>query len=435
MLQPKRLLLAWSIPIIRNCQQHCLQRDEIMNVPVDFSKVPDHVPRELVLDYPLCARKVVYENPYETLIARVHEGPKIFYSTEVFPVRQGGWVVRDAEFLRQIYGDNEHFSKSGFTQMAAMIGEQWDVIPTELDPPRHTGFRRALNGLFTPNKLAELEGKVRERARELVANFKDRDSCDFIREFAVPYPVMIFLELLGLPVERMDEFLVWENQILHSADPEVRKHGVRSVKAVLLEAIEEKRRNPGHDLITNALNLQVDGKPVSEIEVFGHCFNLYIGGLDTVASMLGWHFYHLATHLDLQRQLRAEPSLLKPAIEEMLRAYGVTTTFRICIRDYSIGGVTFKPGDRVAMATPLASRDPEQYDDPHEIRVDRKPRHLTFGSGIHSCLGLHLARREILVAMEEMFAALPEFSVKPGEKIPFFIGSIHHLEGLPIQWA
>src|SRR5690606_20957286 len=115
-LQPKSLLLAWSIPIIRNCQQHCVQRDEIMNVPVDFSKVPDHVPRELVLDYPLCARKVVYENPYETLIARVHEGPKIFYSTEVFPVRQGGWVVRDAEFLQQIYGDNEHFSKSGFTQ-------------------------------------------------------------------------------------------------------------------------------------------------------------------------------------------------------------------------------------------------------------------------------------------------------------------------------
>jgi cytochrome P450 len=405
-----------------------------MNMPVDAAKVPAHVPPELVLPYPLCARAVVYENPYETLIAEVHKGPKIFYSTEVFPIRQGGWVVRDGEFLRQIYNDNDHFSKKGFTQMAAMIGEQWDVIPTELDPPRHTGFRRALNGLFTPNKLMALEGKVRDRARELVARFKDRGECDFVRDFAVPYPVMIFLELLGLPIERMDEFLVWENQILHSGDPETRKSGVRAVKAVLLEAIEEKRRNPGADLITNALNLEVDGKPISDIEVFGHCFNLYIGGLDTVASMLGWHFHHLAAHPDFQHQLRADPALIKPAIEELLRAYGVTTTFRICTREYSIGGVTFKPGDRVAMATPLAGRDPEQFDNPDEIRIDRKPRHLTFGSGIHSCLGLHLARREILIAMEEMFAALPAFRIQDGARVPFFVGSIHHLEGLPICW-
>ena len=237
-----------------------------------------------------------------------------------------------------------------------------------------------------------------------------------------------------MPVERMDEFLVWENQILHSGDPETRKSGVRAVKAVLLDAIEEKRRNPGADLITNALNLMVEGKPISDIEVFGHCFNLYIGGLDTVASMLGWHFYHLAAHPTLQRQVRSDPSLIKPAIEELLRAYGVTTTFRICTREYHIGGVTFQPGDRVAMATPLAGRDPAQFDDPDEIRLDRKPRHLTFGSGIHSCLGLHLARREILIAMEEMFAAVPEFRLKEGERVPFFVGSIHHLEGLPIAW-
>jgi cytochrome P450 len=405
-----------------------------MNVSVDRPKVPAHVPPELVLHYPLCARTVVYENPYDTLIAKVHEGPKIFFSTEVFPIRQGGWVVRDADYLREIYNDNEHFSKKGFTQMAAMIGEDWDVIPTELDPPRHTGFRRALNGLFTPNKLAELEGKVRERARELVAGFKDRGECDFVKDFATPYPVMIFLELLGLPVDRMEEFLVWENQILHSADQEQRQSGVRAVKAVLLEAIEDKRKNPGTDLITNALNLEVEGKPISDIEVFGHCFNLYIGGLDTVASMLGWHFYHLAAHPDFQRQLRADPALLKGAIEELLRAYAVTTTFRICTREYNIGGVTFKPGDRVAMATPLAARDPGQYDSPNDIRVDRKPRHLTFGSGIHSCLGLHLARREILVAMEEMFAAVPEFRIKAGERVPFFVGSIHHLQALPIEW-
>lgn len=397
--------------------------------------IPDHVPAELVQYYRLASRETLFENPFDTLIADLHQGPEIFYATNVYPFDQGGWVLRRAEDIRAVYEDNEHFTKKGFSGFAAMLGEDWDVIPTELEPPLHTEFRRALNKLFTPKSLSVMDAGIRERARDLIAQFKDKGECDFVRDFGVPFPALIFLDLLGLPVEEIDQFLEWERQLLHSATAEERISGTKAVKQYLLEAIEDKRKNPGDDLITNALNLKVDGRSLTEIEVFGHCFNLYVGGLDTVGANLGWHFYHLATHPEHQQQLRDNPSLLRTGTEELLRAYAAVTTFRTCTKEITMKGVTIKPGDKVTMATSLAARDPLAYDNVNQVDFNRPtPRHLTFGAGIHSCLGLHLARREILVAMEEVFAALPPFTVNPEIPVPFFVGGIHHVVSLPLVW-
>src|SRR5208283_1259649 len=133
---------------------------------------------------------------------------------------------------------------------------------------------------------------------------------------------------------------------------------------------EDRRRHPKDDLITNATTALVDGRPFTDIEVLGHCFNLYVGGLDTVASNLGLHFYHLASHLDDQRALRDDPSIISTGVEELLRAYAAVTTFRICAKPFELKGVTFLPGDKVAMATPLGGRDPGEYDHPNEVKLD-----------------------------------------------------------------
>jgi cytochrome P450 len=149
---------------------------------------------------------------------------------------------------------------------------------------------------------------------------------------------------------------------------------------------------------------------------------------------MGLHFYHLATHPDDQTWLRANPSKLSQAIEELLRAYAAVTTWRICAREFSIGGVTMKPGDYVAMPTPLAARDPEDHEAPAVVRFDRKPTHLTFGFGPHRCLGAHLARRELQIGMQEMLAAIPSFRLKNGARVGFFVGNIIHAESLPLIW-
>ncbi len=397
--------------------------------------LPSHVPPELAMTFPLTTRDIRYVNPHKEIIPKLHEGPPIFYGTNIFPVPPGGgWVLTRAEDLKAVYENTDAFIKKGNAEFASMIGESWDVIPTELDPPKHTAFRRALDPVFSPKEMAKLENKVSGRAEELIAKFKDKGEVDFIRDFAIPFPVTIVLDLLGLPVERMDEFLGWEHNLLHTSIPEDRRNAIITLKQYLLEEIEKREKNPTDDLISNALNMEAEGRKWTKEEVFGHCFNLFIGGLDTVTANLGFHFHHLATHLDDQQQLREDPAKIELAVMEFMRAYAAVTTIRICNKETKIHGVTIKPGERVAMSTPLGSNDPEAFDNPTEVRLDRRPVHLSFGHGIHRCLGAHLARRELKVAMKDMLTELPEFRLKPGFEVPYLMSNVMHIQELPLVW-
>ncbi len=395
---------------------------------------PSHVPPELVRECRIFDRTVIHENPFETILPAIHDGPPVFWASNVNAGPIPGWVVRRAEDLRAIYNDTENFYKQGNTQLAGIIGEDWDIIPTELDPPRHTGFRAALNPVYSPSNMAALDGRVRERARSFIDKFKDRGECEFVHDFAVPFPVTIFLDLLGFPKEEMEQFLVWENTLLRSHSTADRADSVRSVKDYLLAAIADRKKNPRDDLISIALTLEVDGRKWTDREVFGHCFNLYLGGLDTVTANIGLHIHHLATRPGDQADLRANPKKTVVAVEELLRAYAAVTTNRLVKQPYSLGGVTFMPGDYVAMSTPLAGRDPEYYDAPGEVRLDRRPSHVTLGYGIHRCLGQHLARRELQIAIEEFLAAIPPFTLKPDFTVPFFIGNVIHVDELRLVW-
>ncbi|MDB6060037.1 MAG: hypothetical protein JWM78_140 [Verrucomicrobiaceae bacterium] len=397
--------------------------------------LPSHVPPELAYPFPLTPRKAGLVNPFTDLIPKIHQGPAIFYGTDIFPgPGGGGWVIRRSEDLKAVYSNTTEFIKKGNGQFAAMIGESWDVIPTELDPPRHTAFRMSLNPAFTPRKMAELDGKVRDRARSLVAKFKDQGHCDFVKDYGVPFPISIFLDLIGLPQERMDQFLDWEFSLLHTNDMEARGAAVRAVKAMLLEEIEKRQKNPTDDMISNTLKLIVDGRKWTTEEVFGHCFNLFLGGLDTVTANLGLHFFHLATNPQMQRELREDPTKIDAAQEELLRAYSAVSTMRICHQEITIHGITIKPGDRVLMSTPLGSNDPEVFENPTVVDINRRPVHLTFGFGPHRCLGAALARRELEVSYREILGSLPEFRLAPGFQVPFFLSNIIHIDELQLVW-
>ena len=397
-------------------------------------ELPIHITPDLVRRYPLADRKETFENPFESMVPAVHEGPPIFYATNAFPGNGGAWIVRRGKDLRRLYSDTDNFSKKGFTQFAKNIGESWDIIPTELDPPRHTAFRSALNPNFSPKAMGALDNVVRARAKLYIDRIKDRGECDFIADFAVPFPVSIFLDLLGFPQEEMDQFLEWEHKLVHGSDLEERGNATREVKSYLLDAIAKREKNPTDDMISRTIQMEVEGRKWTAEEVFGHCMNLFLGGLDTVSTNIGLQFQHLATHPDDQQWLRDNPKRVTPAIEELLRAYGAVTTFRICTKAIELEGITIQPGDRVAMSTTLAGRDPDDFDGPNEIRFDRKPTHLTLGYGPHRCLGAHLARREMGIAMEEMLAAIPNFRLQENEKVPFWVGNIIHVRKLPICW-
>jgi len=400
----------------------------------EAAPVPAHVPAHLVGSYPLVLGATTLENPFDKIIPQIHEGPDVMWCANGYLGHFPAWVFRRAKDLQAIYMDTEHFSSKDFAPCAKLRGENWNNVPAEVDPPMHGLFRNMVNPLFTPRKMAALENRVREFAQLYINKFKDKGHCEFMSEFAFRFPINVFLELMGLPMDKVETFLEWENGLLHEHDMAKVAQATRNVKNYLMGEIEERRKNPRDDLISFGINAEIEGRKMREDELFGFCFNLFIGGMDTVSTNTAWQFRHLATHLDDQAKLRANPALIPAATEEMFRAYAAVTTARTCVKPVQIHGVQLMPGDKILMATTLANRDPSEFENPNEVRLDRNPRHVTFGTGIHRCVGAPLARREVIIAIEEFLKAIPEFRIAPDAKIVTQLGGVIQPETLPLVW-
>jgi hypothetical protein len=398
--------------------------------------LPPHVRPENAMASPFFARKVVKDCPQETHIPEMHAtlGP-ITYVTNIFPGDKPGWLLTGYDDTMAMLRNADDFTTNGMGQWSQSIGENWLVVPTEVDPPMHTHYRKALNPSFSPQKMAAMKDDLRKRANDLIDKFRDRKECDFVNEFSERYPIYIVLDLLGLPQDRMAEFLVWEKDMLHTNDWEVRKAAVKNAVEYLKGEIAARRVAPRDDYISKLFDLEAeDGRKWNDEEVLGHCFNLFLGGLDTVTTMLGNIVTWLARHPEQQQQLRSNPDQIVLAVEEFLRVFGPVTAFRIATKELEIHGQKIMPGEYVSVCTPVANQDPKMHDNPSEVRFDRKAPHIALGGGIHKCLGMHLARFELQVALEELLKAIPSFRVKDGFELGYFVGNITFVPALELQW-
>jgi cytochrome P450 len=394
---------------------------------------PSHVPPELVRPFPYILGRQTTAQPH-SFIAAIHEGPAVFWADNAFYGIGGAWVPRRVADLQTVYFDKEHYTARGMAPFASLIGEDWMLLPAEADKPLHALLRGAINPLFTPTRMAALEDKVRGYAREYVQGLRDRGGCEFLRDFCFEFPIKIFLELMGMPQERTAEFLAWENKLLHPADIDETVKTTRSVVAYLRQEIADRRAHPRDDLISFGVQVEIEGRKLTEDELLGFCFNLFLGGLDTVSSALALHFRHLAERHDHQQELRRNPDLIPGAVEEFLRAYAAVATSRNCTKETQLAGVTIRPGDKVLLATYLAGRDPEFYPNPSAVILDRNARHVSFGYGPHLCVGIHLARRELRIAMEEFLAGIPAFNIAPGVEIVSLLAAMIRPFELPLVW-
>ena len=411
--------------------------DEISIPPVDPMHLvprPDHVPKNLVYPYPYILGATTKLPPHR-FIPEIHaNAPEVFWAERVYNGIRGAWVPRKLEHLHQVYNDNEHFCARDFAPFSKLLGEDWYLVPAEADPPIHATLRTMVNPVFTPKRMAKLEEKIRQYARDYILAFRDKGGCEFMAEFAFEFPIKVFLELMGLPQERMKEFLEWEHKLLHTPDLQEVTNGTRAVVDYLREQIEDRKKNPRDDLISFGVGVDKDGRHLSENELLGFCFNLFIGGLDTVSTNIAWQFWHLAQHPEDQQRLRDNPKLIPGAIDEMMRRYAAVSTSRECVKETTIGDVTVKPGDKVLLPTYLAGLDPEAYEDPQHVDLERGARHVSFGYGPHLCIGMHLARREMRIALEEFLTLVPEFSIAPDAEISYFLAAIMQPIELPLAW-
>jgi cytochrome P450 len=394
--------------------------------------VPSHVRPDLVWDGVFDDFTNEGDDPY-LAIARFHEGPPVFWATDSGYGRSG-WVVTRYDLISEVMIDYENFTAERPGMIADMVGENVRLNPIEIDPPAHHGYRRLLNPHFTPKALRELDAAIRNSASELVDKFAGAGGCEFVSQFAIPYPSYVFLDLMDMPRNMLDEFIGWEDKIMRGATIQERVTAARAVYDYLKRHREKQLENPGNPLLDSMVHGEVDGRQLEYLESMGMFYVLYVGGLDTVYSTLGWTLRHLAENPDLQRRLRDDPELIGPAVEEFCRAFSVVTTHRQLARDHVFHGVTMKKGDEIHLPLSLANRDPSVFEDPHRVDIDRKPRHIAFGTGTHNCLGVHVAKRELRVVIEQFLGRFENIRIKEGETYRYHTGRTFGVEYLPLVW-
>lgn len=402
------------------------------NSPVTAG-VPAHVPAELLRAGP-APGSGEQGCPFHEYAA-MHSEPRVQYLQPDFFRPNGSWTVSRADDVRYVLQHAELFSSEGIAGFSMLLGQSWPLIPLEVDPPLHAKYRSILNGIFSPAKTRELESGVRARAVSLIEEVAGKGECEFIEAFARPFPVSIFMQIMGLPDSDFDELIGYEHDLLHSGTMEERVRGARGFYDYLTKLIAERRRNPTDDLAGFVIKSQIDGRPLNDEEVMGIYYLLVVAGLDTVAASLGLHFRHLAQHAQDQERLRANPSLIPDAIEEFLRRYAIVSTTRFATQDTELAGVAIKKGDRLTVSTMAPSLDPTEFPNPLEVDITRSPnRHVAFSFGPHRCIGSHLARREMIIAVEEWLKRVPPFRVAGNVEVPVRAGGLMSVDALPLTW-
>jgi cytochrome P450 len=375
-----------------------------------------------------------------------------------------GWVVTRYDDVADVLRRPADFS----SELALYPVRPW--IPQAIDPPKHTGYRRLLNPWFTAEAMAKLEPHLAEVANRLLDAMLAKEEFDFVADFADPFPTLIFCELIGFPLADHARIMDWKNTLMHANDGHSRGRALALARGKQLgleigdgsrvtteqwlqirasvgieiygylgRLLEERRRQPVDDLITRLLAARYEGeRALTQEELEDTLFLLFMAGLDTVASVLGLIVKGFAEDAAKRREfvglLDDDPKLV-PAIEELVRYHAIVTMPRRATEAIGFRGERFAENDIVACPSPAANRDPAQFPHPHELILDRSPnRHVGFGLGPHRCLGIHLARRELRVALGAFHRRLPDYALHP-ERRPGLFGGMKGVSSLWLRRA
>lgn len=319
-----------------------------------------------------------------------------------------GWILTRYEDIDMVLRDHRRFGN---------LGRDYGYLPyismLDLDPPEHTKLRSLVVHGFTPRAVNSLEPRIAKMVDELLEEIADKPRFDLIHDIAFPLPIIVIAELLGVPPEDRDQFREWSEVAALVVDPLLDSHQIRDVRQTIeelfdyLEAIaEDRRRHPQDDLVTALVNAEEDGERLSREDLLINLVLVLVAGNETTRNLIGNGTLALMKNPDQLQRLRDDPSLLDSAIDEMLRYDSpVQLDSRIARESVEIGGKRIEPDQRVLCALGAANHDPEVFPEPERFDVGRAPRnHLSFGRGIHYCLGAPLAKLEARVVFTGLFS-------------------------------
>lgn len=393
---------------------------------------PANVPADRVIDFD------IYDFPVQGLEYQASMR-SIFQANPaqvLWTPRNGGhWIVKNNADVAKVLADNDHFS-SRRIMVTTEDQTRPPLVPLQLDPPHHAPYRALLQAALSPKAVGKLGERARELSIELIDGFKADGHCEFIGQFAQHLPIAIFMEIVGLPSEDRPYLTEVAEVAMRGASEAERNEAAGKLMMYGMGKVAERRANPGNDLISTIVKAEVEGKPIDDFPLTGMILLLLLGGLDTVASTLGFYAQFLATHPEHRRKLVENPDLIPNANEELLRRFPIAILAREVSADVEFGGVTMKAGEMVMVPTPMDGLDEHKFADPLTVDFDRvKPgANSTFGGGVHRCVGSVLARTELRIFLEEWLKRIPDFAVKPGTEPKVSARSVATITTLELVW-
>ncbi|MFB6436611.1 cytochrome P450 [Streptomyces sp. NPDC056411] len=379
-------------------------------------------------------------------ITRLREARPV--SPMLFPDGHEGWLVTGYEVVRQLMADTRFSSRQDLGVLHLPYETPNMPAPTEpspqvpglfvaMDPPDHTRLRRMLTGAFTVRRMKQLEEHIADIVeRQLDEMARLTPPVDLVKEFALPVPSLVICELLGVPYEDRENFQVNSAKFLvkdQSLDEKMAAYG--AMTTYLAELGTRKRAEPGEDILSDLARR--DDLTIEELT--GIAFLLLFAGHETTANMLGLGTFALLEHPEQLTELRADPDLLPGAVEELMRYLSVADVFfRYATEDIELGGETIGKGSTVVVSLLAANRDPQRFDNPDALDIRRNARgHLSFGHGVHQCLGQQLARIEMRAGFDGLLRRFPTLRLAvPASEVRLRTDmNIYGVHELPVTWT
>lgn len=390
---------------------------------------PDHVPDDLVIPFNLYNDERLKGDLHKQLKRLQQETPDIFWT----PENGGHWVMTRYDLMDEICKDFEHFSARG--NHVPYSPDSMPMIPLNYDPPEHTYYRTLLLKHFSPQAIKKLEPRVEYWARKLVDDVADKGHCDFMEEVASLFPVSIFMEMMGLPLERLREYRGIVVEYFGQCTPERWLELQREITRQMMEVVHARQQAPKDDMVSALLVDAIDGRKLTLDEIDAMTNLLFQAGMDTVANFAGFFFRYMGMNPDLQKRVREHPEEIPEIVEEGFRLLGVVNNGRMLREDRVVGGVDMRKGEIIICMLPLAGLDERKNADPESFKVDRLNReHMLFSKGAHLCIGHTLARAEMRYLLAEWFKRIPEFRISAGYVPQFRAGQVMGLANLPLEW-
>jgi cytochrome P450 len=352
----------------------------------------------------------------------------------------GGWLPVRYEDVSAIAYDTDRFSSRAIIMSNFRPPKEIAPIggspPISSDPPFHHDARKLLLPAFTKTAVGRLEHATRAFCHSLIDAFGGRDVVDAAADYAQHIPMRVIADMLGFPEEDGPQFARFVENTLEGVNlpPDERIERMSLLFDYLLAQVHDHLANPRDDLTTYLINAELYGRKLEPSHVVGTMALLLIAGIDTTWSAIGASIWHLAGNPQDRERLAAEPGLLPTAMEEFLRAYAPVTMARLVREDMHWRGVDMKADDWILLSFPAANRDPDQFEQASEVIIDREiNRHAAFGLGIHRCVGSHLARMELRVALEVWLERIPDFSLADPSAVTWSAGQIRGPRELPVR--